>query len=241
MAAAVLVAACLGPSGEGDPSLRHDFSYEVSVAVDRPIDDLVLRVPLPSVNGSSDLGEALANGMGYGVRPGWTVAIVEVNGTPLLELRAARFLPEYRGTPIAIAPGGEVPPATFRSESNPVLMPYSLGVSIAVNRTIETRDPSGREPLLGGGAGLVSEGCSLPGQGTGVRWYRHPVEGFAEYRAAAPANVTVGVQLTGSNQWWRGGWTFNQYTDSVLVEFTEGRRGWATPDAVLTAGEGIYP
>jgi hypothetical protein len=246
LAVALLSASCVGPSGESDPSLRHDYSYEVSVTVDRPVDDLVLRVPLPSVNGSSALGEALANGTGFGVRPGWKVAVVEANGTPLLELQAERFLPEYRGTPIALVPGEAPPsvtpppPATARSASNPLLMPYTLGASIAVNRTIETRDPAGREPLLGGGSGPVPIACDLPGQGAGVRCSRHPVAAFADYRADAPANVSVGVRMSGSNQWWRGGWTFNHYTDGVVVEFPDGERGWARADAVLTAGEGTY-
>jgi hypothetical protein len=247
LAAALLLAGCLGPPGEGDPSLRHDYACEVSVAVDHPVDDLVLRVPLPSVNGSSALGGAIANGSGYGVRPGWNVAVVEANGTSLLELRADRFVPEYRGTPIAIVPGGEVPsvtpapPATCRSASNPVLMPYALGASITVDRSIETRDPAGREPLLGGGAGLVPTACNRPGQGTGVRCFRHPVDAFVDYRSDAQANVSVGVRLTGSNQWWRGGWTFNHYTDDALVEFPDGARGWTRADALLTAGEGTYP
>jgi hypothetical protein len=247
LAVVLLIAGCVGPPGEGDPSLRHTYSYEVSVAVDRPADDLVLRLPLPSVNGTSALGEALVNGAGYGLRPGWEAAIVEANGTPMLELRAARFLPEYRGTPIAIVPGEALPsvtpapPATGPSGETPHLMPYLLGASIAVNRTIETRDPAGREPLLGGGGSLVPIGCSLPGQGAGVRCFRHPVEAFAEYRGAAPANVTVGIHTAGSNEWWRGGWTSNRYTDQVIVEFPPGERGWIEADAVLTVGEGIYP
>jgi len=247
LAAALLLAGCLGPPGEDDPSLRHDYSYEVSVAIDRPVDDLVLRVPLPSANGSSALGKAIVNGTGYGVRPEWRVAVVEANGTPVLELRADRFLPEYRGTPIALVPGEAPPavtpppPAIAPSESNPVLTPYSLGASIAVNRSIETRDPAGRELLLGGGATLAPAGCDLPGQGAGVRCYRHPVAAFVDYRSDAGANVSVGVRLTGSNQWWHGGWTSNQYTDYVLVEFSPGDRGWARADAALIAGEGMYP
>ena len=169
------------------------------------------------MNGSSALGDALANGTGYGVRPGWTVAVVEANGTPLLDLRAERFLPEYRGTPIALVPGEAppsvtpAPPATGPSESNPVLMPYSLGASVTVNRSIETRDPTGSEPLLGGGSRLFPVACDLPGQGAGVHCYRHPVDAFAAYRADAPANVSIGILVVGSNQWWRGGWTFNEY------------------------------
>jgi hypothetical protein len=247
LAAALLLAGCLGPPGEDDPSLRHDYSYEVSVAIDRPVDDLVLRVPLPSVNGSSALGEALANGTGYGVRPGWKVTVVEANGTLLLELRAERFLPEYRGTPIAIVPGEEppsftpAPPATAHSETNPRLVPYSLMASVTVNHSIETRAPTGREPLLGGGILPVAADCNLPGQGAGVRCYRHPVAAYVDYRADGPANVSVGVRLTASNQWWRGGWTSNHYTDSASITFPPGDRGWSRADAVLTAGEGVYP
>lgn len=247
LAAVLLLAGCLGPPGEGDPSLRHSYSYDVSVAVDRPVDHFVLLVPLPSVNGSSVLGEALVNGAGYGVRPGWRVAVIEANGTPLLEFRAERFQPEYRGTPIALVPGEEPPsvtpgpPATCRSESTPVLMPYSLGASITVNRSIETRDPAGREPLLGGGGALTPAGCDLPGQEPGVSCYRHPVAAFADYRGDVGANVSVGVRLTGSNEWWSGGWNFNHYTDGVLVELPNGLRGWTRTDAVLMAGEGTYP
>lgn len=248
LATALLLAGCTGnPQGEGDPSLRHDYSYEVSVAIDRPVDDLVLLLPLPSVNGSSELGSALANGTGYGVRNGWEVAVVEANGTPALELRVERFLPEYRSLPIAIVPGEEsptitpAPPATARSETNPRLMPYVLGAQATVNRTIETRDPAGREPLLGGGAGLVPTACDLPGQGAGVHCYRHPVAAYVDYRADGPANVSAGVRLTASNQWWRGGWTSNHYTDSVFITFPPGDRGWSRADAVLTAGEGVYP
>ena len=243
--AALLVAGCLGPPGEDDPSLRHDYSFDLSVAVDRPVDDLVLRMPLPSVNGSTELGEVLANGTGDGVRPGWDVAVVEANGTRLLELRAARILPEDRCTPTAIAPGAEppsitpAPPATGRSDATPVLMPFLPGASIPVNHAIETREPAGREPLLGGGTNLVPADCDLSGQG--ARCYRHPVDAYVDYQADTPANVSVGVRMSGLNQWWRGGWTFNAYTDHALVEFPGGARGWTMAEAALTAGEGVYP
>lgn len=245
-ALSLLVAGCLGPPTENDPSLRHTYSYDVTVGIDRGVDDLVLRVPLPSVNGSSAIGEAMGNGTGYGLRPGWNVSVVELNGTPLLELRVARFLPEYRGTPIAILPGETPavtpPPAgTGPSDATPNLVPYSLGASIAVNRTIETREPAGREPLLGGGASLFPADCDLPGQGGGVRCYRHPVSAFIDYRDGPTANVSVGVRVAGSNEWWRGGWVFNSYRDQAIVEFCPGERGWVTADARLTAGEGVYP
>lgn len=73
--AGLLLAGCTGAPPQDDPSLRHGYSYEVSVAVDRQVDDLVLRIPLPSVNGSSVLGEALVNGNGHGVWPGWRVSV----------------------------------------------------------------------------------------------------------------------------------------------------------------------
>lgn len=246
LAIALLAAGCVGPPGADDPSLRYTYSYEVTVGIDRAVDDLVLRVPLPSVNGSSAIGEAMVNGSGHGLRPDWNVSVVEVNGTLLLELRVARFLPEYRGTPIPILPGETpavtpAPAATGPAEATPNLMPYSFGVTVKSADAIETRDPADREPLLAGGSDTVPVDCGLPGQGSGVRCYRHPARVFADYRSEAPANVSIGARLVGSNEWWRGGWTFNQYTDQVIVGFRPGERGWATADTLLTAGEGVYP
>lgn len=180
------------------------------------------------------------------MRPGWEMAVVEANGTPLLELRAARFLPEYRGTPIPILPGGEAPSVTLApaatgpSKSTPRLAPYILGATLEVDRPIETQSPAGREPLLGGGVGLAPVDCSLPRGGGEVRCYRHPVEAFADYPSDAAANVSVGVGLSGSNQWWRGGWVFNQYTDQASVEYGPGERGWVRVDAVVTEKAGVY-
>lgn len=49
LAAVICIAGCTALPSDRDPSLHHSYSCEVSVAIDRPVDDLVLGIPLPSV------------------------------------------------------------------------------------------------------------------------------------------------------------------------------------------------
>ncbi|MDI6719880.1 MAG: hypothetical protein QMD46_09750 [Methanomicrobiales archaeon] len=222
-------------------SERHDYSYEIRLSVNTTIEDVTLLLPAPQRNGTAFLADALANGSGYGVPPDWNLSIEEANGSPMLAIRAARMVPEYRAYPIPIEPGlspTTLPPSTEYSNETPVLMPISLVARVPLNRTIDTRDPLASEPVFHPG------GRFLPGTAPVHRYsgsvYTYTVPVCVRFTADQPASLSLQMSIEGVNSIWRGGWNYNLYRDRVTLETSGDRQGWLEGEGVLLAGEGIY-
>jgi hypothetical protein len=223
-------------------SERHVFHYSIDVSYNTTIENVTLLLPVPESNGIALFGEALVNGTLYGVPPGWDLSMDAVNGTPMLAIRAEQMVPEYHGYPIAIEPRQSplpttLVPGTEYSPDTPVLQPVHLGVMLPVNRTIETRDPIGNEPVFApGGQFIRREVTTRP---YGGREYEHAVPVYIQYVSDRPAAVYASITIQGTNSIWKGGWLSNSYTDTITVE-TEDSPGWVNTTGVLMTEDGVY-
>jgi len=222
---------------------RHDYLYEIDLSYNTTIENVTLLVPVPELNGTWVLAEALVNGTGYGVPVDWDLSIADVNGTPLLAIRAARMVPGYHAYPVPVEPGAGPLPATPQtateySNETPVLMPVHLAVMLPGNRTIDTRDPLGKEPVFfPDGKFIPADMTDAASQGDA---YLHRVPVYVRYTSDRPADIRVRVSIEGVNSIWRGGWLSNVYTDRIIVELQNGTQGWVEGEGILTTGAGVY-
>jgi hypothetical protein len=224
-------------------SERHTYSYTIDLSYTSPIDNVTFLLPVPVLNTTPVLIESILNGTAYGVSPDWNVTVVRENGTPMLAIRAARMVPEYRGYPIAIEPGTSVLPTTRvpgheYSADTPVLMPVTIAVMEQVSSTINTRDPVGHEPLFFPGGTFTPGSCDNPSCNGNV--FDHLVPIYINYASDRPVSISLRIAVEGSNSIWRGGWQSNTYSDSVSLETANGTRGWVTGEGRLLTANGVY-
>ncbi|HQI15168.1 MAG TPA: hypothetical protein P5029_08140 [Methanolinea sp.] len=224
------------PSGSG----VHHFHYTITLSHPSTIDNVTILLPVPLLDGTPVLAESFLNRTVSGAPPGWNLSLEVVNGTPLLAIRAATMVPEYHGYPIAIEPGESPLPPTRApgkeySADTPVLVPVSLGTIFPVNRTIDTRNPVGKEPLFSpGGEFRLEEEYTLPyARG---RAFGHTVPVYVSFSAGSPVALSITTSIEGTNAVWKGGWVSHSYTDTVSVEVTE-PGGWIGARGILVVEE----
>jgi len=145
----------------------HELQYRVIISTPSVLENITLLLPVPFIQNNSLLGEALAEGDGYGIPPDWRLSLEHVNDTPMLKIFAGKIVPEYHGYPIPIEPGstpmGTPPPTeTAYSSETPVLIPLEFGISQRVHQPIDTQNPLNREPLLSYPALLQPVPCQGP-------------------------------------------------------------------------------
>lgn len=224
-------------------SERHDFHYSLDLSYTATLENVTILLPVPRTGtaGTPFLTESLVEKNLYGVPAGWNVSVDEVNGTPMLAIRAGRMVPEYHGYPIAIEPGQSPLPATRApgteySADTPVLQPVHLGIMIPVNRTIDTGSPVGNEPLFAPDASFdPREGTTGPYAG---KEYAYTVPVYVGYESSRPAAVSLSASIGGTNSIWKGGWVSNSYADRLSLEL-EDAPGWTTAAGVLRTEEGV--
>jgi len=223
-------------------SERHDYTYSIDLSYTTTIDNVTLFLPVPELNGAPVLAGALVNGTGYGVPADWNLSIADVNGTPMLAIRAARMVPEYRGYPMPAEPGVSpnqttLQPATEYSSTTPVLIPVHMVAIDTTNVTINTRHPLGHEPVFAPDGQFTPETRTIPPiQGTG---YTHMVPVYVWYTSDRVATLSLHLSIQGTNSIWRGGWIYNKYEDTVTLEPGHGS-GWKEGEGLLITGEGVY-
>jgi hypothetical protein len=224
-------------------SERHTYFYTIDLSYTATMDNVTLLLPAPELNTSPVLMESVLNGTAYGISPGWNLSIARENGTPMLAIRAARMVPEYHGYPVAIEPGATVLPTTLvpgreYSPDTPVLMPVTIAVMEHASNAINTRDPVGHEPLFFPGGTFIPGSCVTP-YCDGLM-YNHMVPVYVSYTADRPVSISVRVSVQGSNSIWQGGWQSNTYSDTVILEITNGTQGWINGEGTLLTAQGIY-
>ncbi|HZD42517.1 MAG TPA: hypothetical protein VE134_00525, partial [Methanomicrobiales archaeon] len=173
----------------------------------------------------------------------WNISVEEVNGTPMLAIRADRMVPEYHGLPIPIQEGTSplpttLPPSSEYSNETPVLMPVHLAVMVRWNGTIDTKDPLAGEPVFDP-AGPFLPYTGDPRGYSGTR-YTHTVPVYAGFASDRPASLLIQMRIEGSNSIWRGGWLTNRYEDHVIVDADSDRQGWLEGSGTLLVGGGVY-
>lgn len=224
-------------------SEQHNFHYTLGVSYTSTIENVTILLPVPMLNGTTVLAESFLKREVHGIPPDWNLSVEMVNATPMLAIRADEMVPEYHGFPIAIEPGQSplpttLVPGTEYSSDTPVLHPISIGMMLSVNRTIDTHNPVGNEPVFGpeGEFTLLTSTTKTPRQG---KEYSHSVPVYVSYTKDDPAEVHIATSIQGTNSIWRGGWVFNSYADTVTWDFDHSI-GWTNATASLYTEEGIY-
>jgi hypothetical protein len=224
-------------------SERHSYSYTIEFSYNATIDNVTLILPVPELNNSPFFTESLLNGTAYGISPGWDLSLVNENGSPMLAIRAARMVPDYHGTPIAIEPYSSPLPTTLvpgheYTSDTPVLMPVTIAVMETGTALIDTRTPVGREPVFFPHGNFIPGSSVTPLAGGSV--YDHRVPVYINYTSEHPADIWLRISVTGTNMIWRGGWQSNTYTDAVFVEINDRMKGWIDGEGKLITAEGVY-
>lgn len=222
---------------------QHNFHYSIGISYTSTIENVTILLPIPGLNGTTVLADAFLNRTVHGIPDDWNLSVEMVNATPMVAIRADTMVPEYHGYPIAIEPGQSplpttLVPGTEYSSDTPVLHPISIGMMLSVNRTIDTHNPVGNEPVFypDGKFILLNSTTKTPRQG---KEYSHCVPVYLSYSTDGPAEVHIATSIQGTNSIWRGGWVFNSYADTVTWDFDHSI-GWTNATASLYTEEGIY-
>lgn len=224
-------------------SERHDYTHSIEISCDMAIEDMTLLLPVPEPNGTPVIAEYLVNRTGYGVPADWDLSIREENGTPMLAIRAARMVPDDHAYPVPIEPGVSPIPTTLQpgteySSETPVLVPVYLAVMVSGNKTIDTRDPLGKEPVFDPDNRFTPGTATPPAYRGSI--YIHTVPVYVQYTSARSVTLSLRTSIQGVNSIWRGGWVFNSYSDTVSLEVQNGTQGWVEGEGTLLTGEGVY-
>jgi len=224
-------------------SERHNFHYSIQLSYTRTIENVTILLPVPLLNGTTVLAEPFLNRTVHGIPDDWNLSIERVNGMPMLAIRAVRMVPEYHGFPIAIEPGQSplpttLVPGTEYSSDTPILQPISIGTMHSVQRTIDTHNPVGNEPVFvpDGEFILLASTPNAPRLG---KEYSHTVPAYLSFTTDGPAEVHIATSIQGTNSIWWGGWVYNRYADTVTWD-SDHSTGWTNATASLYTEEGIY-
>lgn len=117
---------------------------------------------------------------------------------------------------------------------------FRFTIRVAANDTIDTADPFESEPLLGPKTGLDGAECRPASQTKTKTCYEYASLVYADYDTDADTTVHVAVELSGSNEWFSGGWSGNEYRDRTHVEPVGPQSDWVVSSGELEVGVGTY-
>ncbi|WP_254274007.1 hypothetical protein [Haloarcula marina] len=248
VACLLLSAGCsfLGPNPD---SYTSTYDYSIGVDADETLRNVTVRLPVPQVDGTPtyEATDVAPNGTLGGV---FAVSLVETRYGPMLELTADRFPVETRYYRYVEEDGvgrqERIDAAEYDPENPDHAKRTRRTVATSVFRDvpypIETRTPVGASATFYPGASVTRTltACSFPYRDeTACFEYDAPV--YLAYDAPESARVDASAMVVGSNQWFSGGWTGNDYHDRVHANATGPRDGWVNASGHTEAGRGNYP
>jgi len=243
LAGLTVTAGCsfLAPNPE---SYTSTYDYSAGVDATGTLSDVTIRVPLPQVDGEVTYDASV-------VEPDepFDATVVETEYGPMLELTADEFVVETRYYRFVEEDGlgrREEIDETQYDPANPdhhkrEQRTVRVHVTREATYPIDTRTPVGESPTFYGDR-VTRElaDCRIPYRDeTACFAYDAPV--YLSYDAAEDARVSGSVVFTGSNEWFAGGWTGNDYADRVAFETTGPQDGWVTANGTTEVGRGTYP
>jgi hypothetical protein len=245
LAGLTLTAGCsfLAPTPD---SYTSTYDYSVGVDATGTLADVTIRVPLPQANGESvvDATAVAPNGS----VDGFDTTVVETASGPMLELTAAAFVVETRYFRFVEEDGvgrrEEIDESAYDPSNPDHHRQDRRTVSVRVTRTatypIETRAPVGESPTFVPDATRELSECRFPYRDeTACFDYGAPV--YLSYESAESTAVSGSVSITGSNEWFAGGWTGNSYGDQIRFAVSGPRDGWLVANGTTEVGRGNYP
>ncbi|MFP3871666.1 MAG: hypothetical protein ACOC55_05430 [Candidatus Natronoplasma sp.] len=116
----------------------------------------------------------------------------------------------------------------------------SVYVSMGSEDDIDTKDPWEKEPMLEPKADTTEVECDYPGTSDDVECYEYTGEIFARFEAGEDARTNISVEIYGSNSWWVGGWSGNEYYDRFWREIEGSGEGHYETEGDVRTGMGNY-
>lgn len=228
------------------------YSYEVSFASNETLDDLTIYVPVPVDDSGVRLVDSTVTATSWDETtpadaPPVNVSIVETEYGPMLAITADAYPVEtkyYRFEEHdGIGERIEIPESEY-DPSDPDMLAYDkrsvrVEVFIEAERSIDTRNPTGTEPLLAPEFSRWDTTCEDTHFET-VECFGVETSTYLSYEAPPETRTSLWVELRGSNEWWIFGWSGNEYSERFLDEFTGAQDGWVAVEAELVTGWGNY-
>ncbi|AFK20365.1 hypothetical protein E6P09_13345 [Haloferax mediterranei ATCC 33500] len=231
-------------------SYGSQYDYSVRISADEQISNVTILVPLPVANNSSPIGDTVES-REYLVPETWTYDVVETQYGPMLRVRADEIPaePTYHRAVVEndrLVRWEQIPEREYsRNDSDTLRVEHDavdLNADATVNRSIDTRSPEGAEPLFHPRANSQRVPCEWPREDDETRCYSYDTMLFLQYDGPETTNVSVNVELYGTNSWWVGGWNYNEYSDRIhAYDIPADRQGWVVVDGELQTGAGNYP
>ncbi|SEL66217.1 hypothetical protein [Haloferax larsenii] len=231
-------------------SYGSEYYYEVRVSANEPISNVTIFAPLPVVDGDSPV-EGIIETREYLLPETWSYDVVETEYGPMLRLQADELPadPTYHRPVIEndrLVRWERVSADEYDRNGTDVVRidhdAIELTADRTVNRSIETRAPEGTEPLFEPRSNVTAVPCEWPHEDDDVRCYSYDTQIFVSYDGPETTELSVTVELRGTNSWWVGGWNYNEYTDRVYVyDLPADQRGWVVVEGAAETGVGNYP
>lgn len=225
-----------------DSSVMSRYNFRISLDTDSKLENLTFYLPLPVFMNESKIGdEAIIQNTGNS--EGWDLSMIETEHGTMLKLTAIELKPELHQLVELEQPGfgqiEDIPTGEVHSFTSGSIEVY---VSMEANHVIDTRNATVNEPLLSPKYNMKFSDYNAPYTPSGIPPKTWSYESFiyADYTASPDANVEICVSMEGSNEWWAGGWIFNEYKDRLCTTFTGERHGWLSVNGQLVEGEGRY-
>ncbi len=124
----------------------------------------------------------------------------------------------------------EIPSGTYQT----------LTISMESDEEIDTEDPWGKEPMLEPKSNTTEVECDYPGASEKVRCYSYSGGIFARFETEGEAQTHISVELYGTNSWWVGGWSGNEYFDRSITEIEGEATGHYETEGEVRTGVGNY-
>lgn len=229
-------------------SFQSSYNYEVSIKTNNTLGNVTLYIPLPVLENSSSVGEEMVTKDFYANAPGWNFTVADTQYGPMLSIKSSSIMPKYRSVPVPISEEEEpvepvITESNSYSEETPIPVPVNFYVTETVNRTIDTKEPIGNEPVLQPKFNLIEseDKNRVPTpENIDPQYYDYEGRIFAEYETSSDADVEIYVSLYGINEVWILGWTSNEYRDTMGITLIGSQEGWTPVNGELVTGDGIY-
>lgn len=264
--AVILVVMGIAFSHAKEDSMRADYSYDLSISTSKPLYNTTLLIPIPCGydNKSGEfytflnLSEISHHNFDTA---NISMQIDDREGYRFLNISAQSMLPLYKNhiDPIPIYPGqneSELPPtpATVYSSSYSPETPDLLGMGIHAyfmtkDDEIDTKNPFEKEQLMRPFTVLNSSGKDngffskdyFSGK-ISDQYSESVIEVpvYLSYETETDTNVAISCTLRGANEWWSGGWQWNEYEQRIGNEFKGPKNGSYILEGDLVTGKGVY-
>lgn len=208
-AAPTSLAGCSNPLGERE--YYREFGYQASVNPTGPVTGITLSVPAPVLDDAVAIEGRLDDGI---VPEAWALSIVETDRGPMLAIETDELRP----------PDG----------------PYSVEIHWTVEAEIDTRNALQNEPTLRPKDDVEQVECDFPHPDDWddrLRCYSY-VGSISGAFEPTGTSVSVSASFFGANSWHQGGWSGNDYDDS-LHGYVDGT-GWTDAQGSFREGSGTY-